>query len=97
MGGQRRPHPLGVRLPPTGRTLDIGEQKRHYARRRMPWGHLHRMSHKPTSTLPTETNFRDSHISSYLRHGGYASRPIAIMALPPLMPYGPIWIGRTIM
>ena len=25
MGGQRHPHPLSVGLPPTGRTLDIGE------------------------------------------------------------------------
>ena len=29
VGGQRRPHPLGVGLPPTGRPLYIGEQKRH--------------------------------------------------------------------
>ncbi len=33
MGGQRHPHPLGVRLPPTGRTLHIAEQKRHHPRR----------------------------------------------------------------
>ena len=33
MCGQRRPHPLGVGLPPTGRTLHIGEQKRHHPRR----------------------------------------------------------------
>ena len=35
MGGQRRPHPLGVGLPPTGRNLHIGEQKRHHPR----WRH----------------------------------------------------------
>ena len=29
MRGQRRPHPVRIGLPPTGRTLDIGEQKRH--------------------------------------------------------------------
>jgi hypothetical protein len=29
MGGQRRPHAIRVCLPPTGRTLNIGEQKRH--------------------------------------------------------------------
>ena len=32
MGGQRQPHPIGVGLPPTGRTLDIGEEKRHHPR-----------------------------------------------------------------
>jgi hypothetical protein len=31
--GQRRPHPLRVGLPPTSRTLHIGEQKRHHPRR----------------------------------------------------------------
>ena len=33
MGGQRGPHRIRVGLPPTGRTLDIGEQKRHHSRR----------------------------------------------------------------
>ena len=33
MCGQRRPHRLGVGLPPTGRTLHIGEQKRHHPQR----------------------------------------------------------------
>ena len=33
MGGQRHPHRIRVGLPPTGRTLDIGEQKRHHPRR----------------------------------------------------------------
>ena len=28
--GQCRPHALGVRFPPTGRPLNIGEQKRHH-------------------------------------------------------------------
>ena len=30
MGGQRRSHRVRVGLPPTGRTLNIGEQERHY-------------------------------------------------------------------
>ena len=29
VGSQRRSHRVRVGLPPTGRTLDIGEQKRH--------------------------------------------------------------------
>ncbi len=37
VGGQRRPHRLRVGLPPTGRTLNVGEQKRHNPRRS---GHL---------------------------------------------------------
>ena len=41
---QRRPHRLRVGLPPTGRTLNIGEQKRHDTRRRDHRGHPHRMS-----------------------------------------------------
>jgi hypothetical protein len=32
MRGQSDPHPIRVRLPPTGRTLNIGEQKRHHPR-----------------------------------------------------------------
>ena len=44
--GQRHPHLIGVGLPPTGRTLHIGEQKRHNPRRRAPYGHPHRMSHQ---------------------------------------------------
>ena len=28
MGGQRDPHPIGVSVPPTGRTLDVGERER---------------------------------------------------------------------
>ena len=31
--GERRPHAIRVGLPPTGRTLNIGEQKRHHPRR----------------------------------------------------------------
>jgi hypothetical protein len=31
--GQRRTHRSSVGLPPTGRTLDIGEKKRHDTRR----------------------------------------------------------------
>ena len=33
VGGQRDPHLVRVCLPPTGRTLHIGEQKRHHPRR----------------------------------------------------------------
>jgi hypothetical protein len=44
MSGERRPHPIGVGLPPTRRTLHIGEQKRHDTRRRDHRGHPHRMS-----------------------------------------------------
>jgi hypothetical protein len=36
MRSQRRPHPLCVCLPPTGRALDIGEQKRHHPTRVQP-------------------------------------------------------------
>ena len=32
MRRQGRPHRVGVGLPPTGRTLDVGEQKRHHPR-----------------------------------------------------------------
>ncbi len=46
VGGQRRPHTVGVGLPPTSRPLDVGEQKRHNPRRRVPGGHPHRMSHQ---------------------------------------------------
>jgi hypothetical protein len=53
MGGQRRPHPLRVGLPPTGRTLDIGEQKRHHPRRssRRNSGHPRRISQQTRSHL----------------------------------------------
>jgi hypothetical protein len=30
VGGEGDPHRIGVGLPPTGRPLDIGEQKRHH-------------------------------------------------------------------
>ena len=43
MRGQRHPHRLRVGLPPTGRTLNIGEQKRHNTRSS---GHLSRMSQR---------------------------------------------------
>ena len=33
MGHKGRPHRSRVGFPPTGRTLDIGEQKRHHSRR----------------------------------------------------------------
>jgi hypothetical protein len=44
MRNQRRPHRSRVGFPPTGRTLDIGEQKRHDPRRRAPRWHPHRIS-----------------------------------------------------
>ena len=52
MGGQRRTHAIGVGLPPTGRTLDIGEQKRHHPRRssRRISGHPRRLSQATRST-----------------------------------------------
>ncbi len=52
MGGQRHPHAIGVGLPPTGRTLDIGEQKRHHPRRssRPISGHPRRISQATRST-----------------------------------------------
>jgi hypothetical protein len=43
MDGERVPHPLSVCLPPTGKTLNIGEQKRHDPPRR---AHRRRMSHR---------------------------------------------------
>jgi hypothetical protein len=45
--GQRHPHVIGVRFPSTGRTLDIGEQKRHHPgrSRRRRSGHFRRMPH----------------------------------------------------
>ena len=46
---QRGPHIRRVGLPPTGRTLDIGEQKRHDPRRRVPRGHSHRIAHRRSS------------------------------------------------
>ena len=53
MGGQRHPHPLGIRFPPTGRTLHIGEQKRHHPRRssRRSSGHPRRISQQTRSYL----------------------------------------------
>jgi hypothetical protein len=46
MRGQRRPHPLPIGLPPTGRTLHIGEHKRHHTRRSSRRGHPRRMPHQ---------------------------------------------------
>ncbi len=62
MGGQRHPHPIGVSVPPTGRTLDIGEQKRHHPRRssRPISGHHRRISHRQAPT---------SHIGGSIRPG----------------------------
>ena len=62
VGGERRPHRFRVGLPPTGRTLHIGEQKRHHPRRssRRRSGHPCRISQPTRSYLahrrnPTET------------------------------------------
>ena len=51
MGGQRRPHRFRVGLPPTGRTLHIGEQERHHPRRssRRRSGHTRRISQQTRS------------------------------------------------
>ena len=48
---QRRPHRLRVGLPPTRRTLHIGEQKRHHPRRssRRSSGHPSRISQRTCS------------------------------------------------
>ena len=56
--GQRHPHPLGVGLPPTGRTLHIGEQKRHQPRRSggRRSGHPCRISQPTSSYLPHRRN-----------------------------------------
>src|ERR1700722_2485515 len=51
MGGQGDPHLVRIGLPPTGRTLNIGEQKGHQPRRRYPDGHPHRISHSMASHL----------------------------------------------
>ena len=58
VGGQRHPHPVGVGLPPTGRTLDIGEQKRHHPRRssRRRSGHPCRISQRTRSYLAHRRN-----------------------------------------
>src|SRR6476646_9029645 len=55
MRGQRRVHAIGVGFPPTGRTLDIGEQKRHDTRRcsRRSSRHSRRMPHGPHPHLGT--------------------------------------------
>ena len=82
MGGQRHPHAIGVGLPPTGRTLDIGEQKRHHPRRssRPITGHPRRISQQTRAYLAHrrirarspdtrvfETNFRESRMFSVMR------------------------------
>jgi hypothetical protein len=51
MRKQGGPHRIRVCFPPTGRTLNIGEQKRHNTRRRAPRGHAHRMSQGTRSHL----------------------------------------------
>ena len=64
---QGRPHSVRVGFPPTGRTLNIGEQKRHNPRRRHSRGHPHRMSHKALFKTAIETDYRDSRNSSISR------------------------------
>ncbi len=64
MGGEGLSHRVRVCFPPTGRTLNIGEQERHNTRRRGPCGHPHRLSHQPPSAQQTATDFRDSRMSS---------------------------------
>ena len=51
--GQRHPHRIRVGLPPTGRTLDIGEQERHHPRRSSgrSSGHPSRISQQTRSRL----------------------------------------------
>jgi len=48
---ERRPHRIRVGLPPTGRTLDISEQKRHHPRRSSS-----RMSGHPSRISRTRTH-----------------------------------------
>src|SRR5271155_1083552 len=62
VGGEGDPHLVRVGLPPTGRTLNIGEQKRHHPRRssRRRSGNPSRISQQTRSHLthrrnPTET------------------------------------------
>jgi hypothetical protein len=56
--GQRHPHRIRVGLPPTGRTLNIGEQKRHHPRRssRRISGHPSRISQQTRSYLTHRRN-----------------------------------------
>jgi hypothetical protein len=57
MGKQGGAHRVSIGFPPTSRTLDVGEQKGHNARRRSPRGHSHRMSHNAlfNAAIVTET------------------------------------------
>jgi len=50
------PHRFRVGFPPTGRTLNIGEQKSHNPRRRSPRGHLRRMPQKTQRYLEHRRN-----------------------------------------
>ena len=67
---ERRPHRLRVGLPPTGRTLDIGEQKRHHPRRssRRRSGHPRSISQTDTLLARTSREPDPRHPGSY-RHG----------------------------
>jgi hypothetical protein len=57
-GGQRLPHLIGVRFPPTSGTLNIGEQKCHYPRRgsHRRSGHPRRMPDRTQSHLEHRGN-----------------------------------------
>jgi hypothetical protein len=56
MGEQGDAHRVSIGFPPTSRTLDVGEQERHNARRRSPRGHSHRI---PQGTLVHAVNRGD--------------------------------------
>ena len=59
MCDEGRPHGFSVVFPPTGRPLDIGEQKRHNPRRGHPRGHPRRMSHRALLHGSIATGFCD--------------------------------------
>src|SRR6267378_6331811 len=62
--GEISPTGTAQALPPTGRTLNIGEQECHDPRRPAPRGHSHRMSHNAHVNRSIATDFRDSRKSS---------------------------------
>ena len=59
MDGQCCPHLIRVRLPPTGRPLDIGEQKSHHPRRSSRREHAHRISQGARGHLEHHWNRSD--------------------------------------
>jgi hypothetical protein len=90
---QGRPHRIGVCLPPTSRTLNIGEHKRDDPRGRTNRGHPHRMSqathshveHRGVGTafdpLPPMMYGRDSH--SLLPEVLHGVRPLPVTTATP--------------